>query len=356
MVVPDSNNTAVKETVAFVDDLKFAINQRIKLTANFDKICICGMGGSAIGGDLLLDLMAQESAVPMTVVRSIDIPNWMNKDTFVIVCSHSGNTKETLSMYDQAVERGCNIIAITAGGMLKEKCDENGHQVIPLREGIQPRNSLGLVIGYLANVMETLGVAKIRKEVKKLIPALNKLRNEIGFKNPNSYAKRIAKKIYGTIPVIYSTSGITASANRWKSQINENAKMMAFNGSLPEINHNEIIGWAEGLEKKFNCCPVFLYEEDATDAMKSMANAAIETLKSFNISPIVVTIRGKTVLERSLRAVMFGDYISLYLAFMNDVDPIGVESITSFKEKVASILSKRSRKDKKAKKSPPKRI
>ena len=356
MGVPDVNNTAVKETVAFVDDLKFAINQKIKLnTTKFDKICICGMGGSAIGGDLLLDLMAQESAVPMTVVRSIDIPNWVNKDTFVIVCSHSGNTKETLSMYDQAVERGCGIIAITSGGTLKEKCDEKGHLVIQLKGDIQPRNSLGLVLGYLANVMETIGVAKCRKEIKKLIPHLNKLRNTIGFKTPNNYARRVAKEIYGTIPVIYSTSGITASANRWKSQINENAKMMAFNGSLPEINHNEIIGWAEGLEK-FNCCPVFLYEEDAPDIMKNMANAAIETLKSFDVSPIVVTIRGKTVLERSLRAVMFGDYISLYLAFMNNVDPMGIESITSFKEKVAFVLSKRSRKDKKNKKSPPKHI
>ena len=355
MGIPDDTNEAVKETVAFVDDLKFAVSEKIKLTAKFDKICICGMGGSAIGGDLLVDLMVQASAVPMTVVRFPDIPNWVNDKTFVIVCSYSGNTKETISMYEQAVKRGCNIVVMTSGGVLKQKCIEDGKMLIQLKEGIQPRNSLGLIIGYLANIMETLGVAKCRKDMKKLIPDLNKLRNKIGFKNPDSYAKKIAAQIYGSIPVIYSTSGITASAIRWKSQINENSKMLAFNGSIPEINHNEIVGWSEGI-KKFNCLPVFLYEEDAPDVMKHMANASIDTLRSSGVSPVVVVIRGKTVMERSLRAVMFGDYISLYLAFMNGVDPIEVRSIVTFKEKVANLLSKRAERVKKKKKAPPKHI
>ena len=338
MRIPDDNNTAIKETLNFVDDLSSAVNHKLKMTADFDKVCICGMGASAIGGDLLVDLMAQSSDLPITVVRFQSIPHWVNEKTFVIVCSYSGNTRETILMYEQAVKRGCQIVAITAGGELKKKCIEDEKILISLREGVQPRNSLGLMIGYMANVMEALGVAKCRTEMKELIPSLNELNEEIGFKNQDSRAKEIAKKIYGSIPVIYSTSGIIGSAVRWKTQINENSKMLAFNGAIPEFNHNEIVGWSESVVK-FNCRPVFLYEEDAPEIMKAMANAAIETLKSFGVDSLVVPIRGKTVMERSLRAVMLGDYVSLYLAFMNDVDPIEVTSIVSFKEKVSRRMS-----------------
>jgi Glucose-6-phosphate isomerase len=332
---------AVQETVGFVDDLKATISMKFKIPAiEFDKICICGMGGSAIGGDILIDFLSPTSTVPITVIRSMDIPHWVNDKTLVIACTYSGNTNETLSMYDQAKARNCPIVAMTAGGKLEQKCIEDGTTMIKFRPGMQPRNAVGITVGCMANVIETVGGAKCKKDIKKLIPELYKLRNMIGFKNPDSYAKRIAEKMHGTVPVIYSTAGIAASSVRWKTQLNETSKMMAFNGSIPEFNHNEITGWAESVAK-FNCKPVFLYEEDAPGMMKDMATASIETLKSFGVEPIVISIRGKTVLERSLRATMFGDFISLYLAFMNDVDPIEVRSITSFKKRVAKIMNRK---------------
>ena len=332
---------AVKETVGFVDDLKVSINKRLKIPKiEFDKICICGMGGSAIGGNILIDFLSPLSEVPITVIRSMDIPHWVNERTLVIACTYSGNTNETLSMYDQAKIRNCPIVAMAAGGKLEQKCIEDGTTLIKLRPGMQPRNAVGIIIGCMANVIETVGGAKCRKDIKKLIPELYKLRNTIGFKNPDSYAKRIAEMLHGTVPVIYSTAGIAASSMRWKTQLNETSKMMAFNGAIPEFNHNEITGWSESVAK-FNCKPVFLYEEDAPAVMKDMASASIETLRSYGVEPIVITIRGKTVLERSLRATMFGDFISLYLAFMNGVDPIEVRSIVSFKERVAKIMSRK---------------
>jgi len=332
---------AVKETVGFVDDLKVTISKRLKIPAIvFDKICICGMGGSAVGGDLLIDFLSPQSDVPIVVIRSMDLPHWVNERTLIIACTYSGNTNETLSMYDQAKARNCPIVAMTAGGKLEEKCVNDGTTLIKLRSGMQPRNAVGITIGCMANVIETVGGAKCRKDIKKLIPELYKLRNTIGFKNQDSYAKQIAEKLHGTVPVIYSTAGITASAMRWKTQLNETSKMMAFNGAIPEFNHNEITGWSESVAK-FNCRPVFLYEEDAPGMMKDMANASIETLRSFGVEPIVISIRGKTVLERSLVATMYGDIISLHLAFMNGVDPIEVKSIVSFKERVAKIMSRK---------------
>ena len=337
----ETPHIAVQETVGFVDDLKATISMKLKIKRiEFDKICICGMGGSAMGGDILIDFLSPSSKVPITVIRSMDIPHWVNEKTLIIACTYSGNTSETLSMYDQAKARNCPIVAMTAGGKLEEKCIEDGTTLIILRPGMQPRNALGLTMGCMANIIETVGGAKCKKDIKKILPELYKLRNMIGFKNQDNYAKKIAEKMHGTVPVIYSTAGISASSMRWKTQLNETSKMMAFNGSIPEFNHSEITGWSESVAK-FNCKPVFLYEEDAPGMMKDMANASIDTLRSFGVEPIVINIRGKTVLERSLRATMFGDFISLYLAFMSDVDPIEVKSITSFKKRVAKIMSRK---------------
>lgn len=126
----EQNGVAIREVTGFVDDLKDAVNKRIKISADFDKICICGMGGSAIGGDIIKDMVDDKSAVPIFVVKFMDIPHWVNEKTLVIVCSYSGNTRETLSMYDQAMTRNCKVIVITTGGKLMEKCQADGNYMI----------------------------------------------------------------------------------------------------------------------------------------------------------------------------------------------------------------------------------
>ena len=333
----DTLNLAIKETICFVDDLKFAITRSLKIAADFDKILICGMGASAIGGDVLIDLLAPSSKVPISVVRSMDLPYWIDSKTFVIACSYSGNTRETISMYDQAVRIGCSVAAITAGGKLMKRCEKDGTILVKLDGGRQPRNSLGLIMGYMANIIETIGGAKCKADIIALLPTLYKFRDELDLYDPDSPAIAIAKIIHGPLPVIYSTSGITASAIRWKTQINENSKMIAFNGAIPEFNHNEIVGWSQATVR-FNCRPIFLYEDGIPEVMKIMVDASIETLKKFYVEPVVINIRGKTVLERCIRAIMFGDYVSLYLAHMNNADPIDVESIVNLKNTVSKKL------------------
>jgi len=330
-------STVLKEVSGFVDDLQEAVGKRISISAEFDKVCICGMGASAIGGDIMSDIAVGASDVPISVIRSFDLPGWVNKDTFVIVSSYSGDTRETLAMYDQAAERGCKIVAITAGGKLKEKCRSDGNKTIEMRPGVQPRNSLGLILGYTANIMESIGVGNHCTEMKELIPSLQRFRDDIGFGNPDSYAKKIAERLYGTTPIVHSTVGIAASAVRWKHQINENAKMMSFCGSIPEFNHNEILGWTGD---RLNCIPVILFEENVPEVMRITAEKTIEVLKEYGIEPVVISIRGKTVTERSLRAVMLGDYVSIYLASMKGVDPIDVGPIRTLKKKVSEHLDR----------------
>ena len=332
------HNSMSSEVYNFVDDLESSMKEKIKIKANFDRIMICGMGGSAIGGDIIRDCIIRDARYPITVQRFPEIPKWVNERTFMIISSYSGNTKETLSMYAQAMERGCPMIILTSGGELEKMGMKNGHKVIKMAPGFQPRSALGLNLGYLAGIVDSLCDTKCREEIRKLLPTLRKIRDK--FCTDANDAKRIARAIHGKIPIIYSTSGIYASAIRWKSQINENSKMMAFAGSVPEFNHNEISGWSEG-ELRVRCVPIFLYESNAPKTVKKMADASISLMKKYGQDVKVIRIRGRTPLERSMRSIMTGDYVSLYLAELKGVDPMDIQSINEFKRRLSAIMSGR---------------
>ncbi|MFA6803370.1 MAG: bifunctional phosphoglucose/phosphomannose isomerase [Candidatus Methanomethylophilaceae archaeon] len=336
----DPRNMA-RETYCFVEDLDHAVSEELSLDVDFDKIVICGMGGSAIGGDILADCAFSISDFPIKVLRFPELPSWINDRTLVIVSSYSGNTRETISMYEQAVKRGCTTIVITSGGKLKEMAMTNKNMIINIKEGLQPRNALGFTMGYMANVIDTVGGPKYKAGIKKLIPVLTKLRNRLSTFDNMNVAKTVAIKIDGCIPVIYSTTGINASAMRWKTQINENSKMMAFNGTITEFNHSEIVGWSEGTITNMRCVPIVLYEENVSKMMKQMTDASIKTLKKSGVDMQVVKIKGKTTLERSLRAIMIGDYVSLQLAYFKGVDPAEVRIINSFKQKITQLLTRK---------------
>jgi len=343
-------NDMHREIYAFVDNLSEAVEGDLDIKADFDRIVICGMGGSAIGGDVIADSLYPTMNFPITVQRFPALPRWVNGSTLVIVSSHSGNTKETLSMYDQAVQRGSTVVVITSGGKLLEKARGDGKCIVEIPAGIQPRSALGHILGSMANIIETVGGPRCKTDIKKLIPKLLKFRSKL--ESDRSVARTAAKDIFGKAPVIYSTSGIPSAAIRWKTQINENSKMMAFAGSIPEFNHNEVAGWSEGGARN-RCILVFLYEENANRTVRKLSDAAIKAVVSYGIRPKVIKIRGRTILERCLRACMFGDYVSLYLAYLRGVDPSEVKTIKDFKLRLEEptrrkqgIKSWKSKKDK----------
>lgn len=330
-----SLQTAIEELDGFIDDFENGLNSDIPISADFDKIYICGMGASAIGGDIIADMLVQLSTVPITAIRSMDLPKWVNDRSFVISCSYSGNTKEALSMYDQAKARNCPMAVITSGGKLKERCVADNVTLFPMKEGMQPRNSVGLMVGYMINIIEKIGAAKCKEETLEILPNLRKFMKEVNLSNPNGYAREIAKELFGSVPAIYSTTGITSSTLRWQAQINENSKMLAFSGSVLEFNHNEIVGWIES-DLKTICRPVFLYE---CGPEQPMADASIEILKKYGVKLLVVKIEGKTVTERCLKSIILGDQVSLCLAEMKDINPLEIRSIDRFKEKAAELFA-----------------
>lgn len=324
------------EIYSFVDNLKTATEYSFSINADFNRIMICGMGGSAIGGDIIRDCVIKEIKCPITVQRFPELPKWVDSKTFIVISSYSGNTNETLSMYRQAVEKECSIVIITSGGELERLGKERGDAIIKMEPGFQPRSALGLNLGYLAVIIDAACGTDSVQEIRRFLPVLYKLRDRL--RTDKSEAWKIAACIKGRIPVIYSTAGIYASAMRWKSQINENSKMMAFAGSVPEFNHNEISGWSEG-EMRNRCVPIFLYENSAHKVIRRMADASMISLKKYDQDVQVVRIRGKTPLQRTLRAVMMGDYVSLHLAHLQGVDPMDIKSINEFKSRLNKVLS-----------------
>ncbi|MCL1811801.1 MAG: bifunctional phosphoglucose/phosphomannose isomerase [Methanomassiliicoccaceae archaeon] len=325
-----------REIYDFVDNLRDATERPMKIDVDMNRVMICGMGASAIGGDIIRDCVIGEVRCPITVQRFPELPKWVDGKTFVIVSSYSGNTRETISMYRQAAERGCRAVIITAGGELEKLGRERGDTIVKVEPGIQPRSALGLNLGYLAVIIDAVCGTDCVGEIRKLLPSLYKLRDRLC--GEKSEAWKIAENINGRIPVIYATAGIYASAIRWMSQLSENSKTIAFAGSVPEFNHNEIAGWSEGGQRD-RCIPIFLYESSAHRVIKKMADASVTSLKKYGQDVKVVRIRGKTVLQRTLRAVMIGDYVSLYLAHMQGVDPMEVGSINEFKSRLNKVLT-----------------
>lgn len=317
------------EVYAFVDTMAEALEQTIDIKADFDKIVICGMGGSAIGGDIIRDCVIADVRFPVYVQRFPELPKWVDKRTFVIMSSYSGNTRETLAMYEQAHERGCNIAIMTSGGELLENGTKNGDIIIRLKPGFQPRSALGTMLGHLANIMDSLCGTHSADDIRRFIPKMYELRETLA--RPGGVAEQIANTIGDQAPVIYATPGIYASAIRWRSQINENSKLLAFTGSVLEFNHSEMSGWLSGGSRK-RCLPLFLYEKDASSETTKLTDACIAALKDSNQNVLVVPIEGSTSLERTLTAVMIGDYVSLYLAYRQGVDPFVIDAINKFKK------------------------
>lgn len=335
----------IEETSRIIDDLEHSINAKLHLPRfEFDNILICGMGGSAIGGDIVANCLFTVSDVPIRVIRFPELPVWADEKTLVIVSSYSGNTLETLSVYDQAVEHGCKIVCITSGGDLKKKSDSNSNSVVLVKPGIQPRNAVGYTVGYMLNIIKCVGGPDITTDVNKCIPSLKKYISTL--KPVDSEARVIASIIREGVPVIYSTESFSSIAGRWRAQFNENAKILAFDGHIPDTNHSDIVGLVEhtGISLK----PILLVEYKQSRLMRDIIAATTSTLKSHSLTPYTVRVSGKTIFERIFRAMILGDFISLHLAFFRELDPSDVSSISVFKNTLFDKLFGRKKKQPKA--------
>lgn len=294
-------------------------------------VVITGLGGSGIGGKIVSQLVADNCIVPITINNTYDLPGFVNKETLVIASSFSGNTEETLYAVEEAQKKGAEIAMITSGGKFLELAVSNGYNHIVLPDGKSPRAMLTYSLTQQFFLLNHYGL--ITDEFKKEIPAAIALLNT-NLDGIKSEAESVAKKIKDKTAVIYSEAKYEGVAIRFRQQLNENAKVLCWHHVLPEMNHNELVGWAGG--KNEYAVVVFRNEDDfyrtqkRLDITKEVASAKTKTY-------IEINSKGTSRIQRSIYLILMGDWISVYLAELNQVDPIEVRVIDRLKSELSRI-------------------
>jgi glucose/mannose-6-phosphate isomerase len=324
------------QLTAFPDQLEWSRGKAAPMMAGARNAVICGVGGSAIAGDVLIDLLAPTAPVPLAVSRDVVLPGYADRDTLVIVTSYSGNTAESLEQYDDALRRGCRIAVITSGGRLAELAEKNSHPMVRLLPGNQPRASLGYLLGALSLMMQKAGFGKVHDDLLASIPGLRSFMKTISPDVPSArnQAKRIAMAMRGCVPAIYAPRHVRSVALRWQGQVNENAKMVAFSGEIPEMDHNQLVGWLEG-GAGGQCRPVVLMSAGMRPTVRRMAEVTLQMLNERGLDPVLVSLPGEDALSNVLHGIALGDMASYYLAVLKGVDPAPVAPIKEFKARIS---------------------
>jgi glucose/mannose-6-phosphate isomerase len=305
--------------------------------ANVDKVVILGMGGSAIGGDLVRSLAQSELKVPVIVHRDYGLPGFVDVRTLVIASSYSGNTEETLSAFERALAAGYKKLVITTGGKLKELADFNKIPVFKIEYQSQPRAALGFSFLPALCFMQKLGfISDKTGDVAEAVQLLEHLSSSLDEKSPvkRNPAKQLARRLYGRLPVIYG-AGITAEvAHRWKTQINENSNAWSFYEVFPELNHNATVGFPLPKDVASKIRVVLLSSPDFNDRIKLRYEVTGELLKQAGVAFESVNAEGKSPLAQMMGLVMLGDFVSYYLAMLYKVDPTPAKVISYLKKRL----------------------
>jgi glucose/mannose-6-phosphate isomerase len=299
-------------------------------------LIVAGMGGSAVGGGLARAAIGDAVSRPIAVSRAYGLPPWVTGETTVLCASYSGNTEETLACYEAAGIVDARRVVVTTGGKLAELARADGVPVIPVPGGFQPRAAVAYMTVATLEVAALCGVApRMTSEIDVAASHTTALVEEWGPDGPeDSLAKRIARGLAGTIPVIYG-AGITAPiAYRWKTQLNENAKLPAFSGELPEVDHNEIVGW-EGTDGLGPFAAVFLDDDDLHPRIRHRIELTSWLLEPNASYAFRVQTRGQNPVERVFSLVLLGDLVSLYVAALRGLDPAPVTTIERLKAQLA---------------------
>ena len=313
--------------------VSYAWNNEIELSSlkkkNFSTIVFCGLGGSAISGDLLCDYLYGELKIPFIVNRGYNLPSFINETTLVIISSYSGNTEETISCFNRALKTKCQLIAITSGGKIAEIAERNHIPVIQLKEGFQPRFALGQGFFSLLKAMQLLGIANENGNVE-VITKLWKDKAQT-YSDEKNQASQIASDLVGFIPIIYSSEFLSSTAYRFKCQLNENSKLHSYYHIIPEMNHNEIIGWESIKEKQFTSKVIFLIDKEYHPQNLKRINILKNILNEQKVDLITLSSDHPNKKVRIMDLIFLCDWISFYLSILRGFDPSEIDFINRMK-------------------------
>jgi glucose/mannose-6-phosphate isomerase len=325
----------MKELVdAFTSQLREALAIATKAElhpkAAIENVIITGLGGSGIGGAIVAELVANDCPVPVIINKDYHLPAFTSPRTLVIVSSYSGNTEETLSAMSQAIDRKAQVVCITSGGRVLELAKEHGFDHIIIPGGNPPRSCIGYSLVQLIRIFEAnkLVPSTMLDQVKRAVELL-----DAENKNIKEEAMKVAKTLHGKLPVIYSL-GAEAVSIRFRQQLNENAKMLCWHQVLPEMNHNELVGWAEA--NKELAVVTFHTADDYTRTQKRY-EVCLPIFEKQAASVTDIHAKGTSKTEQFFYLINLGDWISCYLADLKGIDAVEVDVITHLKNELAKF-------------------
>ena len=321
---------------SFTHQLREAV--RIGETSSFKaaenkikNILICGLGGSGIGGSILSDVLSSEITIPISCSKDYSIPNFVNKNTLVIASSYSGNTEETLSALELCISKGAEIAIVTSAGKLKSIAEENNINHIVIPGGQPPRAMFAYSFTQLFYIFQHYNLinSDFKNSLKNSISLLDSQAEKI-----KTEAKNLAKSLYKKTPVIYVASGYEGVAIRFRQQLNENSKCLCWHHVVPEMNHNELLGWRTNTE---NLAVIFL--RNKSDLKRNQVRMDINktVISEFTNDIFDIYSQGNSKLENCLYLINFGDWVSWFLSELNEVDAIEIDVINFLKDKLANI-------------------
>jgi glucose/mannose-6-phosphate isomerase len=307
---------------------------------DFDRIhsiVFAGMGGSAIAGDIIRGFLGDALRMPFHVNREYGLPGFAGSGTLLIASSYSGNTEETLSAVREALNRGCDWRAVTSGGQLGETARQKKRPLITLPPGYPPRAALGYSLGALLNLFSPLVPGLDQSAIDATVGFLKDESGpwlDIGLHENKPLA--LAEKLTGRLPLLYTSTGSgEAVAMRWKAQINENAKTHAFVGLLPEMNHNEIMGWEQNqgnIDILKLMAPVIIRFKNDHDRVRIRMALTRRIIERIEVEVHEIEARGSNLLDQILYLILFGDLVSFYMAILQGVDPTAIGNINALKK------------------------
>ncbi len=305
-------------------------------------VIVCGMGGSAIGGKLLRDMIQHDAPVPLILESRYALPEFADRTTPVLCVSYSGNTEEVLSCFQHALMKRCPAIAVTSGGALAEEAEAAGVPLVRVPTGMPPRAALGYLITPLLALMSKWGVYKIADEtIESAVRRGRKLTEKYSLDGDPAESRpmQLAMRIYGKTPLVYSGDGLlAAAAYRWKCQFNENSKSMAFANNFPELGHNEIMGWDAPERLRGDFFLIVLRDVEDHPRVQRGMEAAYKMLEPLASGAVLVDSEGdkgrEGRLARLLSIILLGDFTSVYLAVEYGKDPTPIDKIERIKEQL----------------------
>lgn len=314
------------------DAIKIAASVNVSKPKNeIQNILVTGMGGSGIGGKIVAQWIQDDIAIPITLINDYSLPNFVNQNTLVIASSYSGSTEETMISVEKAKDKGAHIIGICSGGALQSFCEDNNYDCVIIPGGKPPRTQLAFSVIQQINIYIQLGLIDA-KYLQNITSSIDLLNTET--ENIKAEALRLAKFLDKKVGIIYSAAKYEGVAVRARQQFEENSKYLCWHHVIPEMNHNELVGWGGG-DDRF--AVVFMQTNDLIPRNQRRYEITMDLIKKKTTNVTEIIAKGNNIVERSFYLIHLVDWSSFFLSEIKNVDPIDIDVIYYLKDELAKL-------------------